>query len=99
MKLCRELGVLYVDTVVEPWLGFYFDAKADNASRTNYALRETLREEKRKNPGGATAVSTLRRQSRHGLLVRQAGAAQPRWRPGIELQGACRRTTAKAGPS
>jgi homospermidine synthase len=35
MRLCRELGVLYVDTVIEPWLGFYFDDKADNASRTN----------------------------------------------------------------
>jgi len=27
MKLCREKNVLYVDTVVEPWLGFYFDDK------------------------------------------------------------------------
>ncbi|TGS97130.1 homospermidine synthase, partial [Mesorhizobium sp. M8A.F.Ca.ET.213.01.1.1] len=45
MKLCRKLGVLYVDTVVEPWLGFYFDDKADNAARTNYALRESVREE------------------------------------------------------
>jgi homospermidine synthase len=44
MKLCRKLGALYIDTVVEPWAGFYFDAKADNASRTNYALRETVRE-------------------------------------------------------
>lgn len=58
MKLCRELGVLYIDTVVEPWLGFYFDESADNASRTNYALRETVRQEKLKNPGGTTAVST-----------------------------------------
>lgn len=58
MKLCRKLGVLYIDTVVEPWLGFYFDDKADNASRTNYALRETVRSEKAKNPGGSTAVST-----------------------------------------
>lgn len=58
MRLCRELGVLYVDTVIEPWLGFYFDEKADNASRTNYALRETLLKEKRKRPGGTTAVST-----------------------------------------
>ncbi|EKF17107.1 homospermidine synthase [Nitratireductor pacificus] len=58
IKLCRKLGVLYVDTVVEPWLGFYFDDKADNASRTNYALRETVRQEKAKNPGGTTAVST-----------------------------------------
>ncbi len=57
MKLCRKLGALYIDTVVEPWLGFYFDEKADNASRTNYALRETVRAEKAKHPGGATAIS------------------------------------------
>ncbi|MCC0057279.1 MAG: homospermidine synthase [Rhodobiaceae bacterium] len=57
MKLCRKLGVLYIDTVVEPWLGFYFDDKMSNADRTNYALRETVREEKRNSPGGTTAVS------------------------------------------
>ncbi len=57
MKLCRKLGVLYIDTVVEPWLGFYFDSAAGNESRTNYALRETVREEARKNPGGTTAIS------------------------------------------
>lgn len=58
MRLCRKLGALYVDTVIEPWLGFYFDDKVKNADRTNYALRETLLAEKRKNPGGPTAVST-----------------------------------------
>ncbi|MEN9896206.1 MAG: hypothetical protein RIR97_2058, partial [Pseudomonadota bacterium] len=57
MKFCRKLEVLYIDTVVEPWLGFYFNKDADNASRTNYALRETVRKEKEKNPGGTTAVS------------------------------------------
>ncbi|GIL02550.1 MAG: homospermidine synthase [Alphaproteobacteria bacterium] len=57
MRLCRELGALYVDTVVEPWLGFYWDSKAGNEARTNYALRETVRAEKRRNPGGSTAVS------------------------------------------
>jgi homospermidine synthase len=57
MKLCRKLGVLYVDTVVEPWAGFYLDADADNAARTNYALRETVVREKAKHPGGTTAVS------------------------------------------
>ena len=57
MKLCRELGVLYIDTVVEPWPGFYYDPKADQAARTNYALREPVRKEKKKNPGGPTAVS------------------------------------------
>ncbi len=58
MKLCRKLDVLYIDTVVEPWLGFYFDKDMKNSERTNYALRETVRHEKKKNPGGATAVST-----------------------------------------
>jgi len=57
MKLCRKLGVLYIDTVVEPWLGFYFDTHAGAAARTNHALRETVRTEKRNNPGGTTAVS------------------------------------------
>jgi homospermidine synthase len=57
MKLCRELGALYIDTVIEPWQGFYFDTKGGNAARTNYALRETMLEEKRRNPGGPTAVS------------------------------------------
>ena len=56
MKTCRELGVLYIDTVVEPWAGFYFDT-TDNAARTNYALRQAVRDEKAANPGGTTAVS------------------------------------------
>ena len=57
MRLCRKLGVLYIDTVVEPWLGFYFDSKKGNEARTNYALREEVRKEARRHPGGTTAVS------------------------------------------
>ena len=57
MKFCRSIGVLYVDTVIEPWPGFYWDAKAGIEARSNYALRETVRAEKAKNPGGTTAVS------------------------------------------
>ena len=57
MRLCRELGVLYIDTVVEPWVGFYFDKSAGPAARSNYALRETVLAEKRAHPGGATAIS------------------------------------------
>ncbi|MCF1504386.1 homospermidine synthase [Afifella sp. H1R] len=57
MKLCREIGVLYIDTVVEPWLGFYFDRGMDQAQRTNHALRQTVRDEKARSPGGTTAVS------------------------------------------
>jgi homospermidine synthase len=57
MRLCRELGVLYIDTVIEPWPGFYFDKSMGPAARSNYALRETLLAERRRGPGGPTAVS------------------------------------------
>lgn len=57
MKLCRDIDAFYIDTVVEPWAGFYFDGSKDTAARSNYALRETVREEKVLNPGGITAVS------------------------------------------
>ncbi|MGZ3691971.1 MAG: saccharopine dehydrogenase NADP-binding domain-containing protein, partial [Pseudobdellovibrio sp.] len=57
MKLCRSLGAFYIDTVVEPWAGFYFDNSKGAAARSNYALREALLEEKRNKEGGITAVS------------------------------------------
>ena len=57
MRMCREIDVPYVDTVVEPWKGFYFDRSIGAEGRTNNALRNTVREEKAANPGGTTAVS------------------------------------------
>lgn len=47
MKACRDLGVFYLDTVIEPWKGFYDDANASPAARTNYALREQVQEMKK----------------------------------------------------
>src|SRR5579883_2856795 len=57
MELCREIGALYIDTVVEPWAGFYFDAKLGPEARSNYALRETILAARRRRPGGTTAIS------------------------------------------
>lgn len=57
MKHCRDIGAHYIDTVVEPWAGFYFDTNIETSGRSNYALRETLLTEKNQNPGGITAVS------------------------------------------
>jgi homospermidine synthase len=57
MAACRASGAFYIDTVVEPWAGFYFDKNLGPAARSNYALRETLLAEKAKNPDGPTAVS------------------------------------------
>jgi homospermidine synthase len=57
MLLCQELGVQYIDTVVEPWPGFYFGSPLPNADRTNYPLREKVRALGRGFVGGPTAVS------------------------------------------
>ena len=70
MRLCRELGSLYIDTVVEPWPGFYFDKSAGPEARTNNALRDTVRREKREASRRNHRHLLLRRQSRHGVVVR-----------------------------
>jgi homospermidine synthase len=57
IELCRELNAFYIDTVAEPWKGFYFDDKMPTADRTNYALREAILDARRSHPGGITAVN------------------------------------------
>ena len=49
MELCRELGVLYIDTVNEPWLGFYFDKNKGPSQRSNYdgkGIGRTIRKDR-----------------------------------------------------
>jgi homospermidine synthase len=58
MQFCSELGALYIDTVNEPWAGFYFDPSKGPEARSNYALREATLAAKRARPAGSmTAVS------------------------------------------
>ena len=58
MDLCSEIGALYIDTVNEPWPGFYFDSKLGPEARSNYALREaTMKAKRARKPGSTTAVS------------------------------------------
>jgi homospermidine synthase len=57
MQLARDTGALYLDTVIEPWPGFYYNSKMNNADRTNYAMREHLLALKKKLGAGPTAVS------------------------------------------
>ena len=58
MRLANEVGALYVDTVAEPWPGFYGDASLSISQRSNYALREQVLALKRElGPHGATAVN------------------------------------------
>ncbi len=58
VKFCWEVGALYLDTCIEPWVGGYTDLTISPARRTNYALREealALRDTRKSAP---TAVLT-----------------------------------------
>jgi homospermidine synthase len=58
MELCGEIGALYIDTVNEPWEGFYYNPKLGPGERSNYALREaTLAAKRKRKPGSTTSVS------------------------------------------
>jgi homospermidine synthase len=43
IRLCKDIGTLYIDTCIEPWAGGYLDKTKPLAMRTNYALREEVR--------------------------------------------------------
>jgi homospermidine synthase len=57
MRLCNEIGALYIDTVAEPWLGFYTDSRLTLSERSNYALREAVLDLRRALGAGPTAIS------------------------------------------
>lgn len=57
MRCVRDHGALYIDTVTEPWAGFYLDTSAGPAARTNEVLRAQVLAERRRSPGGPTAIS------------------------------------------
>jgi homospermidine synthase len=57
MRLAQEYNALYLDTVIEPWPGFYYNTKINNADRTNYAMREKMLKLKKQVGKGTTAVS------------------------------------------
>ena len=88
MEFCREIGALYIDTVVEPWAGVLLRFQARSGSALELcAARDRAcgaPQKSRRHHGGLV----LRRQSRHGVMVRQAGAPERRRRPRTEIQGA-----------
>ena len=57
IEYAQEMGALYIDTVVEPWAGGYFDKSLTMAQRTNYAMREKVLALKGQSAGKSTAVS------------------------------------------
>ncbi|MFO1073405.1 MAG: saccharopine dehydrogenase NADP-binding domain-containing protein [Geminicoccaceae bacterium] len=57
VEFCHQRGALYLDTVVEPWGGVYFDRDLPTGERSNYALRESMLKLRRELGRGPTAVS------------------------------------------
>jgi homospermidine synthase len=57
VDLCKDVGALYIDTVVEPWAGWYDDPDLSMAERSNHALRESMLDLRRRRPGSTTAVT------------------------------------------
>lgn len=57
MELCQEKNALCIDTVVEPWGGYYLDPTLTASQRSNYALRESMLKLQAKYKDGPTAVS------------------------------------------
>ncbi|HXW72014.1 MAG TPA: saccharopine dehydrogenase C-terminal domain-containing protein [Methylocella sp.] len=57
MRLCHEVGALCIDTVAEPWPGFYTDPRLTVSQRSNYALREEILDLRRALGKGPTAIS------------------------------------------
>lgn len=57
MALCQETRTLYLDTVIEPWPGFYYDPSLSVHTRSNYAMREDMLALGRRFKGGTTSIS------------------------------------------
>ena len=58
ITLCQELGALYLDTCIEPWVGGYTDPSLTLSQRSNYALRESALALAKPGHKGPTAVLT-----------------------------------------
>src|SRR5438477_32503 len=71
MEFCKDLDAFYIDTVVEPWPGLYTNRKLSISERSNYALRESVLDLRRRRPGAGTRVRswTPTAQAQHGFMI------------------------------
>ncbi|MGH6990993.1 MAG: saccharopine dehydrogenase NADP-binding domain-containing protein, partial [Stellaceae bacterium] len=58
IELCISKNVLYLDTCIEPWPGFYTDPAVPPSLRSNYALRESALKVRESHRDAPTAVIT-----------------------------------------
>lgn len=58
IRLCWQVGAMYLDACNEPWLGGYDDPALTASERSNYALREDALRLRAEQPGAPTALLT-----------------------------------------
>jgi homospermidine synthase len=56
IQLCHEIGALYIDTAIEPWYIDYTSVTLSWSARSNYFLREEIRDAIPTHAGGPTAI-------------------------------------------
>ena len=99
MRLCRKLGVLYIDTVVEPWLGFYFDDRGRQCQPHQLCAARVAA------GGKARRSPAARPRFRPAAPIRAwcPGSSSRRWSTSPAISASTsrspRRTTARAGRS
>jgi homospermidine synthase len=68
IKWCAEHKVLYIDTVVEPWAGYYVDSNIPVHERSNYYLRQRVIDYRRENSGTASPTAIIAHGANPGLV-------------------------------
>ena len=53
---CQKNDVMYIDTCIQPWPGFFDNFDMDPRNRTNYSLRQSMIENKELSKSKATAI-------------------------------------------
>lgn len=68
IELCQRDNILYVDTVMEPWKGFYTDPSYSLPERSNYALREEALKLRKLPLKGPRSTAVLAHGANPGLV-------------------------------
>ena len=71
LVVCRALGVVYLDTCIEPWAGGYLDTARPLGARTNQALRDEVLALRLQTTGGAGRHAAVE------FLARRVAASAP----------------------
>ncbi|MFA6519546.1 MAG: saccharopine dehydrogenase C-terminal domain-containing protein [Candidatus Paceibacterota bacterium] len=75
IEYCQRNSILYLDTVVEPWEGYYTDPSLSVSQRSNYALREQALELRKLPLEGPRPTAIIAHGANPGLVshfVKQA---------------------------